>query len=334
MQTVQRSFARNSSPYQMELQFWPRGTLKEALSAYKRMKAPHLAEETLRDYGEKENWLLGVFGESCPIDSIGLEELESALAKEGPMGRGMMGVTIKKRFWHLRAAIKYAAGRKIIKRDEVPDLPFIKNDGRPGQRALGVAEFNRLRLAMCGRFRTYADLAMWTGHHSTDIWTFARWMLDPLYEWKDDDGNVIARGRFWRRNHKYPSCKPCWIPMEEELQKAATEILAEPGSTESLILGRVWGLSKAFNSASDRCEMPRVCPSRDLRRSFASMLAARGYTESYIRIAQGHAGSPEFAIDGTFIGARRPTVDTRHYIRPTNEMMVNAIKGRPARAEL
>jgi len=94
------------------------------------------------------------------------------------------------------------------------------------------------------------------------------------------------------------------------------------------VVGHIWALAKAFARACDRCELARVSPTRDMRRSFASMLAARGYSDEYIRLAQGHEGSPVFLAGGRFVGVRRPSIDTRHYLRATAEMMIGQLKKR------
>lgn len=79
--------------------------------------------------------------------------------------------------------------------------------------------------------------------------------------------------------------------------------------------------------------MDRVQPDRDLRRSFSSMLAARGYSDQYIQFAQGHAGKPRFDR-GKFMGSSRPTVDDRHYVRLTTDFLVGELKLRLARMQL
>ena len=94
-------------------------------------------------------------------------------------------VTLKKRLTFLRAAMKYAAGRRIITRDEVlPELK-IKDDGKRGKRVLQMNEFLQLRLALCGGFRRFAEVGQLTGFHTVSAarppsgessWLTASWL--------------------------------------------------------------------------------------------------------------------------------------------------------------
>jgi hypothetical protein len=313
------------SARQLELPFWPRGTLKEALTSYLN-QLEDIAEATLRDYNTRINWLLSVFGETTPLTEITLDRLQDVLRAYGPRGRGLMTITIKKRFGFLRAAMKYAADRRVIRRDDVAALPRMKDDGQRGQRVLPLAEYRILRLALVGKFRTFADLAFWTGFHSLDIQTMTRGMLEPDYVWRDEQAAEIWRGRYLRKNHKNKHCEPAWFPMEPEFREIAIDLLKEPGAPDAPLLGHVWCLAKSFAAACDRAGIERAKPNQDLRRSFASMLASRGYSLEYIRQAQGHEGAPQFDDAATFQGAKKPTMDTRHYIRLTNDLVVNELR--------
>jgi len=331
-------FGRTGPPRdsaQLDLPLWPRGTLGEALLAFKAMKLRMAGIEasTLRDYEEYFNWITGYFGAACQLRDITFERLERVyhLAHQH-----LRGVTILKRFKHFLAAARYAADRRVIARDEVPALPPIPNDGRPGERALELNEFRQLRLALDGKFRSFADIVFWCGLHSKDVWSLKYSDLDPDFEWKDESGATIWRGRYLRRNHKTgksPAGKPAWLPMEPEFREAAQGMLAEGWSSECLVVGRLSRvLHKWFDVAADRCGIPRVQPDRDLRRSFASMLAARGYSERYIQFAQGHAGRPRFE-GGVFAGSFPPTVDDRHYVRLTDDFLIAELQLRRARME-
>jgi integrase len=315
----------------LELPFWPRGTLKEALSAYL-AQLDHIAEDTLEDYTTRSNWLLEVFGEHMSLADITIDRMQEVLRAEGPRGRGLMNVTIKKRFTFLIAAMKYAAARKVCQRGDVPDMPRMTDDGQRGQRVLPLSEYRELRLALPERFRQFADLSYWTGFHALDVQIMTRGMLNPDYVWTDADGKEIRRGRYLRKNHKNKHCEPAWLPMEPEFREVAIEMLREPGSPDAPLLGHVWSLSKAFTAACDRAGIARVKPSQDLRRSFASMLASRGYSMEYIRQAQGHEGAAQFDDAGTFRGAAKPTMDTRHYLRLTDDLIANELKNAVAAA--
>lgn len=318
---------RGLAPLQLELAFWPRGSLKEALDAHLR-HLPALADDTLVDYRTRSAWLLAAMGESTSLASISLETLELVAAEWGPKGKGLMWTTIKKRFTFLLAAMKYAVGRKILRRDDVPPMPALPDDSNRGKRALPLAEFRELRMATIDQFRRFADVSYWTGFHTRDVQRVTCDWFDPHYVWRDEaTGEELWRGRYLRRNHKNTHCEDVWLPMEPELREAAIEWWRN-ASPASLVVGHVWNLSRTFHAACDRANIARVKPNQDLRRSFASMLAARGWSTEYVRVAQGHEGSPQFDDAGTFQGARKPTMDTRHYLRPTMDFLVGELRRR------
>jgi integrase len=314
---------------QLTLPFWQRGTLKEALDSYRRMKMRYLAEGTLKSYFEDESWLIKRLGESTLLAHITMETLEEVWEDEQKNPKGAMGVTVRRKFFHLRAACDYAVKRKVIPRDAMPDMPFVPNDSRPGQRVVGLAEFQKLCTALRGRALDFALLSYWTGHRAADVHEMRRAHLEPDYQWVNEHGEVVALGRFWRVSSKTNrktgrvAVEPAWIIMEKECRDVAKRLLGERhGCPDDPILGRVWGLAQSFGSACDRLGMPRISPSRDLRRSFASMLAARGYDTVYIQMALGHVGAAEFYMMGEYRKTKAPTVADRHYIRSTHEMMI------------
>lgn len=328
---------RGLMPLQLELPFWPRGTLKEALDSHLKRLVGESADDTVGDYQTRKAWLLQAFGELTPVGTISIETLESAAHVWGPHGYGLMWTTIKKRFTFLLAALKYAAARKVsheehlYRRDDIPDMPRLPDDSNRGKRVVTVSEFCELRLALPDKFRLFADAAFWYGFHTRDIQRMTRGWLDPNYVWRDEDGSELWRGRYLRFNHKNKRCKENWFPMEPEARESALSILRSPGSPDGLVVGHLWCLTKTFTTASDRCGLARVKPNQDLRRSFASMLAARGWSLEYIRQAQGHEGAPQFDDAGTFQGARKPTMDTRHYLAYNLDLILGELRRRRAR---
>jgi integrase len=322
---------RGLAPLQLELGFWTRGTLKEALDSHLRRLIGEIADDTVSDYQTRKAWLCQSLGESTKLDSITLETLERVASAWGPNGHGLMWTTIKKRFTFLLAAMKYAAARKIIRRDDVPDMPRLPDDSNRGKRVVTIAEFRELRMALPERFRAFSDGSFWYGFHTRDVQRMTRSWIDPDYVWRGDDGVELWRGRYLRFNHKNKHCEENWFPMEPEARESAQATLRSPGSPDGLIVGHLWCLSKTFTAACDRCGIARVKPNQDLRRSFASMLAARGWSHEYIRQAQGHEGAPQFDDAGTFQGARKPTMDTRHYLAYNRDLIVNELKQRRAR---
>jgi integrase len=266
-----------------------------------------IADDTVSDYQTRKAWLCLALGESTQLSSITLETLERAASAWGPNGRGLMWTTIKKRFTFLLAAMKYAAARRICRRDDVPDMPRLPDDSNRGKRVVTIAEFRELRLALPDRFRYFSDSSFWFGFHTRDVQRMTRSWIDPEYTWRDSDGVELWRGRYLRFNHKNKHCEENWFPMESEARESFQALLRSPGSPDGLVVGHLWCLSKTFTAACDRCGIARVKPNQDLRRSFASMLAARGWSHEYIRQAQGHEGAPQFDDAGTFQGARKPT---------------------------
>lgn len=326
---------RGLTALQLELHFWPRGTLKEALDAHLQRLIGEIADDTVIDYQTRKAWLLMVFGESTPIETITLETLEHAARTYGPRGEGLMYATAKKRFTFLLAALKYAADRRVpcagggvYRRADVPSMPRLPDDGNRGKRVVTLAEFRELALALPERFRVFAHASYWFGFHTRDVQEMTRRWLDPDYIWRDEDGSELWHGRYLRRNHKNKRCQENWFPMEPEAREWAKSVLRSPGAPDGLVVGHLWCLSKTFTAASDRCGIARVKPNQDLRRSFASMLASRGYSLEYIRQAQGHEGAPQFDDAATFQGALKPTMDTRHYLAYNLDLIRSELRRR------
>lgn len=313
---------------QLELALWPSNSLKAAVDAYLRERAEYIAEATVVDYGERARWLFRAFGgEMRRLDTIKYDDLRTAEREWGPRGKGLMLCTVRKRIVFLLATMKLAAARGIIAKDAIPPLPQIASDSRRKERFLTLSEYQQLRLSMTDRMRTLIDLAFWTAQHRYDLWTMQRWMLDPTYQYRDAAGNVVWIGRWWRRNHKNKRCKPCWIPAEREFVPIMQAILAEPGSKDSLIVGRVASYAKALHVACDRCEIP-PCSLMSMRHSMATLLLERteltgGY--EYVRLVLGHEGAVLATPDRRYQGAADPTTLTRHYAHSSPDSLLSAV---------
>jgi len=326
---------RGLSARQLDLCLWPRGTVQEVLSAYFRSLPSTLSEHSIADYRTREGWLMRVLGPATDVPEITVETLARLARIHGPDGNpgegdGLMYVTITKRLEYLRAACEYAAARKVLRRDDVPVVPSLPDDGRRLQRALTLGEFRKLELALPDRFRRFAVLGYYTGQHSQDLFTMTHGMLDPDFTWLDDDGSELWRGRFWRRNHKVPDCEPMWLPMERCLRDAAKEWRRKPVAADALIVGRLWALKKNFDHACDAAGIERATPNRDMRRSFASMLLARGYSAEYARQALGHLGPVQVDDEGHYAGAAKSTIGTQHYFRMTEDLIRRELRRRRA----
>jgi hypothetical protein len=319
---------RGLAPFQMELCFYPRGTVKEALVAYLRSRTD-ISPDTLVDYRLREAWLLKVLGEDTAISAITIETLDHIARDRGPLKGGIKFVTIGKRFDYFISACAYAAARRIISKDDVPVAPQLPDDSSRGGHVLVLLEFQSMRVRLTDRFRRFADIGYWTGHHTLDIKSMRFEMLEPDYRWLDPDtGDELWRGRYLRRCHKNRHCQPAWFPMERELREVALEWQRTAPTRESLVVGPLWNLKKNFDRATDELGIPRVRANLGLRSSFATMLAARGYSLEYIRQAQGHEGAPQFDNAGTFQAALKPTMDTRHYLRLSTDLITRELRRR------
>jgi hypothetical protein len=321
---------RGLAPRQLDLCLWERGTVQEVLAAYFGSLVG-LSEHTISDYRTREGWLLRVLGPWTRIESINVETLARLARKHGPDGDGsLMYVTIAKRFDYLRAACEYAAARKAIKRDDVPSLPKLPDDGKRLQRALTLVEFKQLCLALPDRFRRFATLGYFSGHHSLDLFTMTHGMIEPDHVWVDEKGEELWRGRIWRRNHKVPDCAAAWVPIEPELRAAALDWKRSQPLPDDPVVGKLWALKKAFDHACDHAGIERATPNRDLRRSFASMLSARGYGAEMIRHQLGHLGQPQFDEAGNYQRGGKSSITLRHYMRATDDLIVRELKRRRA----
>lgn len=319
---------------QLELALWPSNSLKAAVDAYLRERAEYIAEATVVDYGERARWLFRAFGgEMRRLDTIKYDDLRTAEREWGPRGKGLMLCTVRKRIVFLLAIMKLAAARGIIGKDAVPPLPQIASDSRRKERFLTLNEYQQLRLSSTDRMRTLIDLAFWTLHHRHDLWTMQRWMLDPTHRWLDDEGNVKWVGRYWRRNHKNKRCQPCWIPAEKEFVPIMQAILAEPGSRDGLVVGRVSSYAKALKAACDRCEIP-PCSLMAMRHSQATLLLERTQSNyEYVRLVMGHEGAVSQSPDGRYHGTDDPTVLTRHYCHASPDSLLSGVLNRTQEIE-
>lgn len=311
---------------QLCLPLYPRGSLREAIEAYLAERAEYVAEATILDYSERARWCYAAFGEFAPLRSITYERMRAVEREWGPKGKGLMLVTVKKRLVFLHAALKLAAARGIIRLDEVPPVPHIASDSRRMERFLTLLEYQQLRGALVGRMRTLVDLAFWTGQHRRELWTMKRWMLEPDHVWLDNDGQqTMWRGRWWRRNSKNKRCVPCWLPAEPEFLPIMREILAEPGSPESLVVGRVCNYARSLHAACDRLEMPPVSLMA-MRHSLATLMMERTGDYEQVRAVLGHEGPPIVTQQGRYVGAADPSILTRHYLATSPRSMIAAMK--------
>lgn len=317
---------------QLELSLWPCGTLRGALTTYLAAVVEKIANATLKDYHDRADWLCLKLGNTTPLEQVTFGRLESLVKAEGPKGKGLMMVTLRKRLRTLRAALLYAADHGMLEHARVPRLPpQLHDDGKRGQDFYTVDEFMAFREHVPeGAYRRFFDLGFWTGHHSYDIRRAPRQWLDPDYPWLDDDGKILSVGRYWRENHKNKRCKGAWFAMEREFATIARGWLEQnpQWSDGSALVGRLW-VSKVAHVASAGAGLHHVSPNLGMRRSFASMLISRGWSPEHVRQALGHEGESwiEQGKRGPMVHTSRPTTATSHYMRPSPDSIRRKLAG-------
>jgi len=281
-----------------------------------------LADGTLDDYRLRAAWLCGELGEWSDISSITFDVIRRIVIRER-MTSGLRDVTLRKRIGFLRAVMQYAEACGATCKPIELRLLRLRDDSVRGSSFHTRTQFAAFRAGLApGRFRTLADVFMWTGHHRADAYTMARWMIDPDRPFLDEQGEVWHVGGYWRRNAKNPHCQPCWLPLSDELRAGILEYYAGDGKDmrpHDLLSGAVWNLKKTFDAAADRAESPRISPT-GLRRSFHSWMVVDDYPDEYRRIAMGHTGPVD-----TSGNAHRPTMRTKHYSPMTPGLMQLAI---------
>jgi hypothetical protein len=243
-------------------------------------------------------------------------------------------VTLKKRLQFLLSAMGYAAASGTgLRRDQVPEMKWLrlKDDGEHGLEYLTLVEYKRLRSELQERGRRYCDLAFWTGMHLSDLFRARMCHLEPTYVWADAKGEEIHRGRWWRVNTKNRRAIDAWMPMEPEFQVIATEWAAMGWSADTLITGEMSNLCTRITNAAKRAGITQpVKRNLTFRRSHATLLASRGYVPEYIRAILAHEGEMQVTVQDELVRVKtaRPTTATRHYLRPSDDLLKNSVKQR------
>lgn len=310
---------------QLELQWYPPNCVRAVLADYLAMRSDGITAETRDDdYRWRVEWLLQAFGDLTPAVAVTFGVLE----RSARLARGIIrDVTIRRRLRFWRSAMRYAAQRGVVPKESIPELPpWLKDDGQRCEDFYSTEQFHVFRLSLPpGRYRRFADLAMWTGMHTLDVCATERRHLESSHAWEGTD----VQGRWWRRNHKNASprrqakVQPCFVPMEPELRELAVEWLAEPGPADGLVVGRLNNLRRTFHEAAARAGLPLIRPNLGLRASHSTMLMARGYSYEYVRLVLGHIGEVSAYQAGDHLRARTasPSTLSRHYLRPSPETL-------------
>lgn len=318
---------RYGQPVQLDLPFWGGKTLRGAINAYLSSCTDGLSDATIKEYGERGDWLVRELGELIPLEDITFVRLEGLCRRF----RGVLrNNTVKKRLTFLIMVLKHAQARGEL--EDVPPLPRLKKDPDSAKDVLHtVEEWKAFReFVPPGRFRDLYDLGFWTGQHKAELKSMRAWMLDPERPIHDEQNNVVGHGMWLRRNQKN-KVEPVWLPMEPELLAVAKQLLARKPLRDELLVGSVWNDRRTFHQAADRAaaagyEIPRVSLI-DLRRSFGSMLIGRERPLEYVRLALGHKGAMAEAFVAGAKGpmAVRPNTATLHYIRPTPALTAQGV---------
>lgn len=313
---------------QLELGFWPSGCVRSVLMDFLAMRAESIVEESRIDYLVRLDWLCEALGPATPADAVTFSVLERVARAARPV---LADRTIRMRLQFWAGAMEYAHLRGVVTTGRPKLPPWLNGATKPMHDYYTPSQFAEFRMALPpGRVRSFADLAFWTGMHTRDVESTARWMLQPDHVFEGTE----TRGRWWRRNHKGKKIEDTWIPMEPELRALALAWLAERGAPNALICGVVNNKAKFFQLAAVRTELPRIRPNLGLRASHSSELLARGYSYEYVRLVLGHRGEIR-AVERT-AGAdgkpptdgssppggpravtMRPSVLSGHYLRPT-----------------
>lgn len=315
---------------QLCLRLWPATTLRGCLLEYMDVIVPRLAAATLKDYEDRLEWLCSKLGELTPIRGLTYRRIEDLIKAEGPDGAGLLMVTLRKRIRFLRAAVTLAYERGEAER--VWKMPMqLRDDGKRGTDFYNVEEFWKVHNELPdGMYRRHFAIGFWTGFHTEDIRRLRRKHIDPHFLWKDDKDNVLAHGRYWRMNQKNRHTLETWFPMEPELRELTIAWLAQNPDwrEDSPVCGNVWGKKKVLLPAAARAGLHYVSPNRGMRRSFATMLASRGYDAEYIRQAMAHEGRATITKEdghAPVVRTNRPTMDTSHYLRPSADFIRNSV---------
>lgn len=311
---------------QLDLPWWPPGSVRSVVTAYFSMRSEAIATETMRDYNVRARWLCEVLGDCTPAEAVTFRVLER-VAREA---RAVLeDVTIRMRLQFWRSAVRYAVLRGEARPEALVELPpWLSGEARKMEDYYTLEQYQEFRLAVPpGPYRRLADLSFWTGQHSVDLATMQLAHLEPDHDW---GAPITARGRWWRRNNKslrrrkVVKVRPCWVAMEPELRELAMAWSAELRAPEQLIVGRLNNVRRTFHAAAARAGLPAIRPNVGFRSSFATMLLSRDYPYEYVRIALGHVGevSAQQRADGTpKAKTASPTVLTSHYARASTDIM-------------
>jgi integrase len=265
-------------------------TLEKAVSEYlASCERQGGAESTLEFYLRKWKPLRRLLGATTPVNKITMEMIEEyadqrerAIKQRRPKSTRAIA-TVGKELGLLRSALRYLAkqrgpdGRRLYARDPGEIFPsgFIGNY-KPRDRALSLAEYHKLYLALSPLRRVYLQAFCGLGARDSELYRITPSDLD------EPQGTVRIPGTKTAGSER-------WLQPPDELlgilrERAAATDFAEP-------LFPLWkNVRRDLRAACKRASIPPVSPN-DLRRTFASWQAEAGVPEGVTASLLGHTSS-------------------------------------------
>jgi len=295
--------------HQLELAISQAGTLVEALTWT--IEHRDCAAATKAQHGDHRRWLLDYFSRefNVPVDkvrieSIGFPQVLKYIADEGPEGRGLDKITVKKRLITLRMALEDCYRRGLLAKT-IDWWPDIEAPGKPGQDLWTYEQYRQGRLAFEPGQRIGIDILFWTGMHSSNV-----------LGWRRHDVDLV--GKRWRRYNTKSKAEPAWLPLPDEFAKILDDWFAQEGIwAPTLKVAPQWWASpiKPMARVCHRAGVPRVTQ-LGLRRACVSYQFELGAKKNmdmkrlaeWVAFWLGHKGDPATS-----------SIIRRHYLRWTPE---------------
>lgn len=247
------------------------------------------------DYQIRMEWLLRRFRD-CALEDLcgarGYEAMLAAYREERAKPDGIKNISLKKRFKFLIRALKFAAARELIRKDQIPTMPKLPNDESFVTEFYTLDEYRRVRHALPTEYhRCCWDVGYWTGMHRKDIYETLRQHLDIHRVIRNAEGKRAGSGMYFFRNTKTKRHQACWLPMDEEFRACVSEYLEEhPEIGEAdPIVGAFSKPSQWLRPACKRAGVP-FRPYKQLRQSRFKFLEDKGLAFGDLRYVMGHIG--------------------------------------------
>lgn len=308
---------------QLHLSIYRQGTVGEALLWTLSNTCDQVRPITLRDYQDRARWLMDVLGADTGLADVTYQRLLNLARERGPKAVNhtpLLNVTVKKRLILLHRAFSDAEARGLIA--ACPKFPKLHDDGAPGKRIHTPEQFAAMRAQLKEPWSTWVTVAWHTAMRPFDVNRAREHWFDPHTPFRSSSGTVAAPGSWLRHAHKTdPDDRDlCWLPMEQEFADWMASRTVRGGGPNARMWRPWWKAVARMALACERAGVPRISPI-DLRRSRASIWVVEGKSDEWIRVALGHAGYSR--ADGSQAG--RPTIRSRHYYRPTADLLAGQL---------